>query len=374
MTNLPPQDSASWQSIVARFHSGIDVQSNGCWVCRSASLDATGYRRLTSNRKPEGRFRISTHRLSYTLHIGAIPQGSVICHSCDNRECCNPAHLFAGSHADNARDAVLKRRTCHGERHPEARITRDDAAQVRARCAAGERQSEVGRQYGISQAAVSTIVRGRTWKELEGAVAPTWPKRTSKPCSVVDCANKARKGGLCLTHHGRLSRFGSTEPPPKATASVTSLIVDKMLRGIVHTKNGCWECDAAGYSHGSGYGRIMVDRSNGSLRDYVHRISYQHFKGHIPSGFVVRHSCDNRRCCNPDHLVLGTQSDNMTDMVLRGRSRKGERHHNARLTSRDVRKIRQMRGKVSQSKIAAMFGITQPTVSDIIRGKKWSHI
>lgn len=374
MTKLPSKTSASWQSIVLRFQSGIEVQANGCWVCRNASREPNGYRRLVSNRRPVGFLRISTHRLSYMLHVGDIPNGYMICHWCDNRECCNPEHLFLGSPADNARDMAMKRRGRQGEQHPHARITRQAAEQIRTRCASGERQSDVGREYGISQAAVSKIVRGQAWVGPDGELPPPTASRLKKPCSVDGCPSLARKNGMCLKHQGRLARLGSVEAPPKSSVSLSKLIAEKMLAGIIETDSGCWECATARYSHGSGYGRIMVEREYGSLRDYVHRVSYQHFKGQIPRGFVIRHSCDNRRCCNPDHLTLGTQSDNMTDMVARGRSRTGERHHNAILTSGDVKTIRSLAGTIPQWRIGRMFNVTQPTVSDIVRRKKWSHL
>lgn len=89
-------------------------------------------------------------------------------------------------------------------------------------------------------------------------------------------------------------------------------------------------------------------------------------------GLVVRHTCDNPPCVEPSHLILGTQADNVADAVERGRTCRGERRANAKLTEDDVRAIRT--DKRSQRAIAAEYGVSQPTVGKVIRGEIWSHI
>ena len=85
-------------------------------------------------------------------------------------------------------------------------------------------------------------------------------------------------------------------------------------RGVVVTDSGCLEYQ--GYRNELGYGQVRVDRS-ALLR--VHRVVYEAVNGPIPDGLVVRHTCDNPPCCNPDHLVVGTQAENMRDRDERGR-------------------------------------------------------
>jgi len=91
-------------------------------------------------------------------------------------------------------------------------------------------------------------------------------------------------------------------------------------RYTINKETGCWEW--RGYILG-GYG---ISWHNGKTHK-AHRASYEKYKGDIPDGLLVCHSCDNPRCINPDHLWLGTQSDNMKDAVSKGRvkipSRKG---------------------------------------------------
>lgn len=95
--------------------------------------------------------------------------------------------------------------------------------------------------------------------------------------------------------------------------------IDEMLYHAPRWKDsGCWPWPL--YKNEKGYGVICFDGNKYS----VHRLSFQVFKGIIPDGFVVMHECDNPACFNPDHLFLGTQQENMDDMVRKGRSRSGK--------------------------------------------------
>lgn len=82
----------------------------------------------------------------------------------------------------------------------------------------------------------------------------------------------------------------------------------------------CWPWDKPG--HNFGYGSARANGKN----DVCHRISYKDCVGPIPKGLVVRHACDNPICCNPNHLDLGTQKDNMDDALIRGRLDRGARY------------------------------------------------
>lgn len=90
---------------------------------------------------------------------------------------------------------------------------------------------------------------------------------------------------------------------------------------------------------------------------------------------IVRHKCDNTLCVNPMHLCIGTHQQNMEDMRLRKRSNTGERHHNSKITEKDVVAIREMR-KMGQSysTIAKKFNIGELQVGKIIRMERWGHV
>lgn len=91
-------------------------------------------------------------------------------------------------------------------------------------------------------------------------------------------------------------------------------------------------------------------------------------------GKQVNHHCDVRNCVNPEHLYIGTQTENHADMHRRGRAGdyKGERNGNARLTASDVAEIRRLRVQgIRQVDLAARYGVTQGHISSIILRKTW---
>lgn len=132
----------------------------------------------------------------------------------------------------------------------------------------------------------------------------------------------------------------------------------------------CWEWTR--YCIGNGYGRLTINREN----VLAHRAAWMLTHGPIPDGLHVCHKCDNRKCCNPYHLFLGTRSDNMADCENKGRanrpSNQGHLHGMSKLTEDAVRAIRSDPRK--QKDVAAEHGIDQSTVSLIRRRKIWAHI
>lgn len=135
--------------------------------------------------------------------------------------------------------------------------------------------------------------------------------------------------------------------------------------------SGCWNWIAGKDSYG--YGQMRV---NGPKR-LAHRISYEQHFGTIPEKMCVLHRCDNPACINPAHLFLGTQPENIADMIAKGRDRKarikGEDHNQAKLIESEVVTIRASIG-VPQTKLASLYGVSPSQIGSIRRRKAWSHI
>lgn len=101
----------------------------------------------------------------------------------------------------------------------------------------------------------------------------------------------------------------------------------------------------------------------------------------LPKGMNVNHHCDNKKCCNPEHLYVGTQAENMRDLAERGGRvmPKGSSHHNAILDEHDVYGMKiLLRNKaalgLTRKHIAEMFGVTVSTVKRIISDQYWKHV
>jgi len=133
----------------------------------------------------------------------------------------------------------------------------------------------------------------------------------------------------------------------------------------------CWEW--RGSKAGKGYGQIW----EGGRNLYAHRISWELANGPIPAGKFVCHHCDNPSCVNPAHLWIGSNADNMRDMIAKDRApdRRGKRDGNSKLTEKEVHEIRQMLSRgILQRVIAEEYGITQTNISCIKTGKSWAWL
>lgn len=137
-------------------------------------------------------------------------------------------------------------------------------------------------------------------------------------------------------------------------------------------ENGCWEF--SGYKSKDGYGLLTFH----GRPERAHRLSYKLSVGEIPRGLVVCHRCDNPACGNPEHLFIGTQSDNIADRVNKKRDgdHKGIKNGRAKLRENDVVEIRKYyaAGGSTKADIAVRYGVTDVLVGMIVRRKIWRHV
>lgn len=144
-----------------RFWEKVDrCGPDECWVWHG-STDRRGYGRVRGpNREPLG-----AHRVSYEWAYGPLPTDVVVCHRCDNPPCVNPAHLFAGSQAENMADMHAKGRArppCGPRQSP--RLTPDQVRAIRAD--PDKSRARIGQRYGVSPGTVGNIRARRTWKDV----------------------------------------------------------------------------------------------------------------------------------------------------------------------------------------------------------------
>ena len=153
----------------------------------------------------------------------------------------------------------------------------------------------------------------------------------------------------------------------------------------VRKSDDCWEW--TGSMRANGYGCFWYRGKH----QQAHRVAWQLERGDIPDGLYACHRCDNRRCVRPDHLFLGTPSENNYDASSKGRNGAhthpekyrngcpikpiGEQNGIAKLTAQAVRDIRALAANGHRHKsIASRYGVDKSSISKVVRRETWGHI
>src|SRR4029077_3574092 len=132
----------------------------GCWLWKGL-IRPDGYGATRFEGREQG-----AHRVAWKLFRGKISAGVVVCHRCDVRACVNPAHLFLGTPAENARDMRSKGRHRQGEKHRSAKLTLAQVRRIKAMVAEDRMyMSEIAREFEVSETTIRAIKIGRTWKD-----------------------------------------------------------------------------------------------------------------------------------------------------------------------------------------------------------------
>ncbi len=181
-------------SVECRFWSKVDM-AKSCWEWRGSST--TGYGTFSLNGRPH-----LAHRIAWILHNGEPPGDSMILHNCDNRLCCNPDHLYPGSHQNNMDDMTSRNRQSAGTKHSELllanrglgrvsklkkrvrstlrlskKLSTEQVVAIREACASGQCQGYVAKRFSLHNSTVSNIARGRTYKNIGGPRTLAYKKR-----------------------------------------------------------------------------------------------------------------------------------------------------------------------------------------------------
>lgn len=154
------KSSIPWDRFLTKFEIGAPDE---CWEWK-AGRTSGGYGNMGT---VNPRRNWQAHRLSYIHFKGTIPDGFCVCHTCDNRGCVNPYHLFLGTSQENTADRNRKSRQARGSKQGSSKLTKDQVLEIYSRYkAGGVRQRDLGREFGVSQAAISFITRGLHWQHV----------------------------------------------------------------------------------------------------------------------------------------------------------------------------------------------------------------
>lgn len=146
-----------------RFDNNIIITPS-CWLWVGAKVRGYGAMQINGKKK-------KAHRFSYEFYVGEIADSMLVCHKCDVPACVNPSHLFLGTHADNAKDKVRKKRQARGEKVARGRskLTPEMVKEIRDAYKRGDKTRNtiaLAKLYRISNCFVSEIINNKKWKEV----------------------------------------------------------------------------------------------------------------------------------------------------------------------------------------------------------------
>jgi len=165
------------KSLEERFWEKVDKTAD-CWVWTASC--ASGYGRIC--RGGHSGPQVQSHRLSWEIHNGPIPEGLQVLHHCDNKKCVRPDHLFLGSQLDNMRDMIFKGRHCHGEARSKlvrgeqsgnAKLTERQVQDMKSYLSQGVLPYILAKYFQVNWRTISAIKCDKSWRHVEGLAAET---------------------------------------------------------------------------------------------------------------------------------------------------------------------------------------------------------
>jgi hypothetical protein len=151
------------QNLKLNFEKHV-IRKNGCWEW-NGRLFSTGYPIMTILHKKGVQ---TGHRASWVIHKGKIPEGLFVCHTCDNKECTNPEHLFLGTHKENTLDMVTKNRQAIGIRNGCAKLSENDVIEIKKHLSLGNTYRELAEKFSVSTTNIAHIKNRKLWKHIQG--------------------------------------------------------------------------------------------------------------------------------------------------------------------------------------------------------------
>lgn len=211
------------------------------------------------------------------------------------------------------------------------------------------------------------------------------PEGADDAAPTLTTTTLPKKGPVMATQETTVQR-PFFQPRPGIDGLTARYLLFRLAEKTIIASNGCWEW--TGGKTERGY--AILDIKNPHWPEsavLLHRVAYEVCVEAIPDGLCVLHRCDNPSCIRPDHLFLGTNSDNSNDKVSKGRQASGQvvrKDHehlvgegvkNSKLTAELVREIRARAASgESQASIARLLKISDTHISDVVRRRSWRHI
>lgn len=191
--------------------------------------------------------------------------------------------------------------------------------------------------------------------------------RSKRECTI--CGSKHKAKGFCVNHYMNYRTTGDPRGKTRRPRSNSVVSFLDLVESIQLDENGCknWPMGIGS----TGYGVFSINNITYS----VPRLLYNTLKdGFTADGLVIRHRCDNRSCCNIEHLEIGTQSDNLMDASKRNRLCFAESNNMSRLTKAMVIEIRSLYPKKSTVELGKIYKISPGNIRNAINGKTWKSV
>ena len=189
---------------------------------------------------------------------------------------------------------------------------------------------------------------------------------TKRTCTIDGCAGLLHARNMCNVHYRRFMKPGDPHCNRSIVAERANWLIDMVRTG---DRSVCWEWPFSKYA--TGYGSVSYK----GRTVLTHRLACELDGRPIGDGLVTRHLCNNPPCCNPAHLKEGTQSENLADMIWSGRSTRGTKNTQAKLTAQQVLEIvDRCNVGATQASVAEVYGICRPNVSAIMSGYTWAWL
>lgn len=344
---------------LAKFYNLIAAQeSTLCWLSKAKPRNGR-YCYINLRGK-----MYAMHRIAYAWHNHADPGDLLVCHRCDTPQCCNPAHLFLGTNADNTKDAQEKNRLAKGSRTGTAKLSESDVLKIRLLLRDSQlSQQEVANMFGVSTSLVSHIMLGQTWKHVEMPVGDRKPLNKGSQHRSAKLTEEDVTGIHQLLVQSDLDHKEIAQIYNVSHATIAFISQGKNWKHVPRPM-GRHKRNQRGVKHPSAQlseAQVIEIRTLYSSGQYTHHELATQFgttKANI--GSIVRGD-------NWGHLPV-------MDLPAQPKraSFKGETNPCAKLTATHVANIKEriLSGE-NQRNIARDYGISPATVTNIKKGKTW---